>query len=65
MTRIQEIDSSERPELAPYRTMRCQGEHREQEIFVAESEKVVRRLLESDLTVLSLLLPAKRLGECH
>ena len=62
MLRVQKIDSLELPELAPYRTMRRQGEHREQGTFVAEGEKVVRRLLESDLTVVSLLLPEKWLG---
>jgi len=54
---VQEIDALELPELAPYRTMRRQLEHRQRGIFVAEGEKVVRRLLESDFTVLSLLLP--------
>jgi len=34
-------------------------EQRQQGIFVAEGEKVVRRLLESSLSVLSLLLPEK------
>lgn len=47
------------PELAPYRTMRWQFEQRQQGIFVAEGEKVVRRLIESDFEVVSLLLPAK------
>src|SRR5216117_2095262 len=63
MMQVQEIDALELPELAPYRTMRRQLEHREQGIFVAEGEKVVRRLLESDFTVLSLLLPARWLLE--
>ena len=53
------IDSFESPELHPYRTMRRQVEQREQGIFVAEGEKVVRRLLESNLTVVSVLLPEK------
>ena len=57
MMQVQEIDALELPELAPYRTMRRQLEHRQRGIFVAEGEKVVRRLLESDFTVLSLLLP--------
>src|SRR5207237_8928783 len=57
MIRVQEIDSLELPELAPYRTMRRQFEQREQGIFVAEGEKVVRRLLESDWPVISVLLP--------
>ncbi len=37
--------------------MRRQLEHRQQRIFVAEGDKVVQRLLESDLPVVSLLLP--------
>jgi tRNA G18 (ribose-2'-O)-methylase SpoU len=56
---VQKIDSLELPELAPYRTLRRPLEHREQGIFVAEGEKVVRRLLESDFRVVSLLLPEK------
>ena len=59
MIRVHKIDSLELPELAPYRTMRRQMEHREEGIFVAESDKVVHRLLESPLTVISLLLPEK------
>src|SRR5437867_4077218 len=43
--------------------MRRQLQQREQGIFVAEGEKVVRRLLESDFTVVSLLLPARWLLE--
>lgn len=39
--------------------MSRQVEQREQGIFVAESNKVVQRLLESDFTVISLLLPEK------
>jgi tRNA G18 (ribose-2'-O)-methylase SpoU len=63
MLRVQSIATLDLPELAPYRTMRRQLEHRDQGIFVAEGEKVVRRLLESHLTVLSLLLPEKWLRE--
>ncbi|MGV3774438.1 MAG: TrmH family RNA methyltransferase [Verrucomicrobiales bacterium] len=59
MIRVQPISNLELPELAPYRSMQRQHEHRQQGIFVAEGEKVVRRLLESDLSVLSLLLPEK------
>jgi tRNA G18 (ribose-2'-O)-methylase SpoU len=55
--RIEAVESFDEPELAPYRTMRRQLEHREQRIFVAEGDKVVQRLLESDLPVVSLLLP--------
>src|SRR6185312_6796493 len=57
--RVHPIHSLDLPELAPYRTMRRQMEQREQGIFVAEGEKVVRRLLESPLAVVSLLLPEK------
>ena len=59
MVAVHKIDSLDLPELAPYRTMRRPREHREQGLFVAEGEKVVRRLLESDYTVRSLLLPEK------
>ena len=38
-------------------------EQRERGIFVAEGEKVVRRLLESQLTVISMLLPPKWLDQ--
>jgi tRNA G18 (ribose-2'-O)-methylase SpoU len=57
--RVEPVRSFDVPELAPYRTMRRQVEHRQQRIFVAEGDKVVERLLESDLPVVSLLLPAE------
>jgi tRNA G18 (ribose-2'-O)-methylase SpoU len=63
MLRIVQVHSLDLPELAPYRSMRWQHEHREQGIFVAEGEKVVRRLLLSDLEVLSVLLPEKWIDE--
>jgi tRNA G18 (ribose-2'-O)-methylase SpoU len=63
MYRLQKIESFDMPELNPYRTMRRQAEHRAQGIFVAEGEKVVRRLLESEFSVLSVLLPEKWLHE--
>jgi tRNA G18 (ribose-2'-O)-methylase SpoU len=59
MFTVHKIDSLDLPELAPYRTMRQQLEHRRQQFFIAEGEKVVRRLLESRFTVVSLLLPEK------
>jgi tRNA G18 (ribose-2'-O)-methylase SpoU len=43
--------------------MRLQADHRRRGIFVAESDKVVRRLLESHFEVVSLLLPEKWLRE--
>src|SRR5437016_11529031 len=63
MLTIRHITSLDLPELQPYRTMRHQTEHREQGIFVAEGEKVVRRLLESHLKVISLLLPEQWVRE--
>jgi len=63
MLQVQKIESFDLPELQPYRTMRRQMEQRAQGIFVAEGEKVVRRLLASKLTVVSLLLPEKWLKE--
>src|SRR5436190_22545773 len=63
MFTIRKIESLDLPELQPYRTMRRQMDHRANGIFVAEGEKVVRRLLESQLTVVSLLLPDKWV--CH
>lgn len=59
----QRIESLDLPELQPYRTMRRQAEHRQQGIFVAEGEKVVRRLLESKFSVISVLLPEKWVRE--
>ena len=53
---INHIDTLDTPELAPYRTLRRPLEHIQDGIVVVESEKVVRRLLESDLQILSLLL---------
>jgi tRNA G18 (ribose-2'-O)-methylase SpoU len=53
---IQRIDTLDYAGLGPYRTMRRAVEHVKQGIFVAEGEKVVRRLLESPNQVFSLLL---------
>jgi tRNA G18 (ribose-2'-O)-methylase SpoU len=62
MFHVKYIDSLDRPELQPYRTMRRPLEHRQQGIFVAEGEKVVRRLLDSRLGVVSVLVPEARLA---
>ena len=59
MLQVKFIESLDLPELEPYRTMQRPLDHRRQNIFVAEGEKVVRRLLESRLPVVSLLLPEK------
>lgn len=60
---VQQIASLDLPELAPYRTLRRPFEHEEQGIFVAEGDKVVRRLLESHFGVVSVLLPENRVAE--
>ncbi len=62
MLRVQKISSLDLPALAPYRTLRRSLEHEAQGIFVAEGEKVVRRLLESRFEVVSVLLPEKHLA---
>ena len=61
--RIEPVTSLDIPELEPYRTMRRSEGHRAKQIFVAEGEKIVRRLLESSLAIVSLLLPEKWLQE--
>ena len=63
MFRFQNISSLALPELAPYRTMRRSAEHEAQGIFIAEGEKVTRRLLESHFTVVSVVLPEKWLED--
>src|SRR6185369_14610422 len=63
MFEVQRIESLDLPALQPYRTMRLQHDHRLQGIFVAEGEKVVRRLLASRFSVVSLLIPEKWLAE--
>jgi tRNA G18 (ribose-2'-O)-methylase SpoU len=54
--RVQSITSLDLPELQAYRTLRRPHEHFKEGILVAEGEKVVRRLLESGLAVVSILL---------
>jgi len=61
--RIQKIASLDLPELAPYRTMKRPIEHEREGIFVAEGTKVVRRLLESQFAVVSVLLPERWVEE--
>lgn len=56
MVTILPIQSLEEPDLMPYRTLRQSVEHFQKGIFVAEGEKVVRRLLESPLEILSALV---------
>ena len=61
--RLQKIAALDLPELAPYRTLRRAAEHAAHGIFVAEGDKVVRRLLESNFSVVSVLLPEQRVAE--
>ena len=56
MLTVHPIQSVNLPELAPYRTMRRAAEHERSGIFVAEGEKVVRRLLNTNLNIVSALL---------
>lgn len=53
---VTNVVTLEIPELLPYRTLRRPMDHQRQGIFVAEGEKVVSRLLESNLVMLSVLL---------
>jgi tRNA G18 (ribose-2'-O)-methylase SpoU len=63
MIRIEKISSFDAPELQPYATMRRPAEHESQGIFVAEGEKVVRRLLESHFTVVSVVFTERHLAD--
>ncbi len=63
MYRVEKISSLDGSSLAPYRTLRRAAEHVAQGIFVAEGDKVVRRLLQSQFEVISVLLPEDRLEE--
>lgn len=63
MFRIEKISSLDLPDLAPYRTLRRPFEHEEQGIFVAEGDKVVRRMLESPFGIVSVLLTENRQAE--
>ena len=56
MMKIQNIDDLGAPEIRPYRTLRRPLEHNREGIFVAEGEKVVRRLLASGIPVVSMLM---------
>jgi tRNA G18 (ribose-2'-O)-methylase SpoU len=63
MVVVKEIDSFDHPSLVPYRTMKMQRDHHSQGIFVAEGEKIVRRVIETDFKIFSVLLPGKWLSE--
>lgn len=51
------------PRLAPFRNLKAQLDHLNRGVFVAEGEKVIRRLLESPHEVVSVLVPPERVTE--
>ena len=53
---LHNISSLDLPELEPYRTLKQPYEHLYKGIFIAEGEKVVHRLLSSNLRIYSVLL---------
>lgn len=61
--RLEKITALDRPELAPYRTLKRYADHEKLGIFVVEGDKVLARLLESEFTVVSVLLVEERLAE--
>jgi tRNA G18 (ribose-2'-O)-methylase SpoU len=62
MLHVHHIDSLDNPALAPYRTLRRTVDHEKDGIFVAEGEKVVARLMESDVEVISVLMTGEWLA---
>ena len=64
MFRLRQIETFDAPELAPYRTMRRPKDHAALGIFVAEGDKVVKRLLNDPrYGVVSVVLPPDRVEE--
>jgi len=63
MFHVEPITSLDRPELAPYRTLKRSAAHAALGIFVVEGDKVLDRLLESNVAVISVLLIEERLEE--
>src|SRR4051794_17053218 len=57
------VPSLDDPRLAPYRNLKDRELAREGDRFIAEGEHVVRRLLESDFHVESILLTGRRADE--
>ena len=53
---VVQVSSLAEPGLAPYRSLRAGALHHSAGMFVAEGEKVVRRLLASDIHIVSFLL---------
>ena len=64
MFHLRQIETFDAPELAPYRTMRRPTEHHALGIFVAEGDKVVKRMLRDPAYgVVSVVLPPDRVEE--
>ena len=61
MPDVQPISDLDDPRLRPFRTLRAQVDHLQEAVFVAEGDKVVRRLLLSPLEVRTILLPPRSL----
>lgn len=54
--KVIEINSLDYPELYPYRTLKRAIEHQKKGIFVAEGKKVVTRLIQSKIDIISFLI---------
>jgi tRNA G18 (ribose-2'-O)-methylase SpoU len=63
MFHVEAITALDRPELAPYRTLKRSAAHAKLGLFVVEGDKVLDRLLESDFAMVSVLVIAERLAE--
>jgi len=63
MFHVETITALDRPELAPYGTLKRSAAHAELGIFVVEGDKVLDRLLESDFEVVSVLVIEERLAQ--
>ena len=61
--KITEITDLNAPKLQPYRTLRRSVEHQRSGVFVAEGDKVVRRLLESNYEIVSALMTPQWLDQ--
>lgn len=57
MFSVETINDLDDPRLAPFRNMRAQVDHLGEGLFIAEGEKIVRRLVESPHQVVSVVLP--------
>ena len=63
MFHVETITALDLPELSPYRTLKRSAAHAQLGIFVVEGDKVLDRLLESDFTVVSVLITEERFPE--